>query len=107
MQYLELREERYKGDKLGTLSCLLLTEKSMQWAQDLGLHDFKCSAGWLQNTLKLHGIGRINLHGEADDLSDEEVVATMAPWRKELLELIEEKDVGLPCVYNADQTGLF
>ena len=69
MQYLKLREERYKRDKLGT-SWLLLTEKCMQLAQDLGLHDFKlCSAGWLQNTKKLHGIVRINLHGEADDLS--------------------------------------
>ena len=64
MQYLKLREERYKRDKLGT-SWLLLTEKCMQLAQDLGQHDFKCSAGWLQNTMKLHGIGRINLHGEA------------------------------------------
>ena len=41
---------------------------------------------------------------EADDLSDEEVAATMAPWRNELLELIEEKGVDPPCVYNADQT---
>ena len=43
---------------------------------------------------------------EADDLSDEEVAATMAPWRNELLELIEEKGVDppCPCVHNADQT---
>ena len=106
VNYLKLREERYKRDKLGT-SVLLLQEKCMQWARDLELHDFKCSKGWLYNTLNTHGIERINLHGEADDLSDEEVAAVMGPWRNELRELMEEKQVGPSCLYNADQTGLF
>ena len=51
VQYLKLREENYKRDKLGT-SWLLLREKCMQWARDLELNnDFKCSNGWMQNTL--------------------------------------------------------
>lgn len=61
--------------------------------------------------MKIHGIERIKLHGEADDaddLSNEEVEALMGLWRNELRELIEEKGVGPSCLYNADhQTGLF
>ena len=40
VQYLKLRELNYKRDKLGT-SWLLLSEKCLQWAKDLGLDDFR------------------------------------------------------------------
>ena len=50
---------------------------------------------------------RIKLHGEADDLTEEDVEAVMTSWKAELQELAEEKDVGPYCMYNADQTGLF
>lgn len=106
VQYLKLRQEKYKLDKIGT-SWLLLKEKCLQWAQDLELQDFKCSCGWLNNTLKLHGFAQLNLHGEADNLSDEEVSVLMVPWRIELANLLEEKDVAPTCVYNIDQTGFF
>ena len=48
---------------------------------------------------------RIRLHGEVDDLTDEEVKAAMDPFRVELQGLAEEKGVGPSCIYNADQTG--
>jgi hypothetical protein len=106
VEYLKLRELKYKQDKLG-ISWLLMIEKCKKWAEDLGVQDFKASNGWLNNTLKFHGIERIRLHGEADDLSDQEVSALMVPFRDELKVLAEEKDVGASCMYNADQTGFF
>ena len=62
---------------------------------------------WLKSTLKNHSMGRINIHGEADDLSDEEVAVLMRPWQIELQELVEDKEVGPSCRYNDDQTGIF
>ena len=108
MQYLKLHELNYKRDKLGT-SWLLMTEKCLQWAKDLGVKDFCASAdGWLNNTLRYHNMQRICLHGEADDLTDEEVKrVAMNPFRAELQVLVEEKEVGPSCMYNADQTGFF
>ena len=106
VQYLKLRELNYKRDKLG-ISWLLMIEKCLKWAEDLGVEDFKASDGWLNNTLKYHNMQRIRLHGEADDLTDEEVKAAMDPFRAELQELAEDKGVGPSCMYNADQTGFF
>ena len=76
----------------------------MKWAEVLGVEDFKASDGWLNKTLKHHNMQRIRLHGEADDLSDEEVKAAMDPFRAELQVLAEDKCVGPSCMYNADQT---
>ena len=70
VQYLKLQESKYKRDKLGTL-WLLLTEKFLEWGKYLDLNRFQCSSGWLNSNLKFHGMGSINLHGEADDLIDE------------------------------------
>ena len=52
-------------------------------------------------------MSQINLHGEADDMTDVEVLAVMDTWRKELDELIQEKAFGPACVYNSDLTGMF
>mmetsp|Transcript_4384 Transcript_4384/g.5707 ORF Transcript_4384/g.5707 Transcript_4384/m.5707 type:complete len:339 (-) Transcript_4384:24-1040(-) len=49
--YLNLRSQRYNRDKCG-VSWILIREKCLGWAAELGLHDFKVSAGWIQNTLK-------------------------------------------------------
>ena len=104
-QYLKLRELNYKRDKLG-ISWLLMIEKCLKWAEDLGIEDFKGSNG-LNNTLKYHNMTRIRLHGEADDLLDEEVKAAMNPFRDEFQALAEKKGVGPSCMHNADQTGFF
>ena len=55
----------------------------------------------------MHGVERINLHGKVDDLSDEEVVALIEPWRNEFRELVEEEQVGSSYMCNANQTGIF
>ena len=104
-QCLKLRELNYKRDKLG-ISWLLMIEKCLKWAEDLGIEDFKGSNG-LNNTLKYHNMTRIRLHGEADDLLDEEVKAAMNPFRDEFQALAEKKGVGPSCMHNADQTGFF
>ena len=83
MQYLKLCELNYKRDKLG-ISWLLMIEKCLKWAKNLGVEGFRGSDVWLNNTLKYHNMQRIHLHGEADDLSDEEVKAAMDPFRAEL-----------------------
>ena len=71
-----------------------MIEKCLKWAKDLGLEDFRASDGWLNNTLRHHNMQRIRLHGEADDLTDEEVKAAMDPFRAELQELADDKGVG-------------
>ena len=62
----KLRQARYRQDKIG-ISWALLTEKCKNWAEEMNLIDFKCSAGWLNNTLKSHGFEQINLHGKEED----------------------------------------
>ena len=98
--------ERYKRDKCG-VSWSLLRAKALFWAENMGLEAFKASSGWVDKTLKRHGIERINLHGEAMDMTEDERIRVMAPWKKELEELIEDKKNSPKCLYNADQTGLF
>ena len=104
--YLRIRSERYKTDKCG-VSWLLLMEKCKKWADQLGHNNFSASDGWLNATMKRHGFTRINLHGEADDMADDEREAVMVPFRKELKDLCEELGVGPECLYNADQSGIF
>ena len=106
IEYLHLRETKFKQDKLGT-SWTFLTEKCKEWAKDMNVDDFKFFAGWLNNTLKAHNMDRVKLHGEADDLNDEEVATLMIPFRQQLEDLIEKKDIEPHCLYNADQTGMF
>ena len=41
---------------------------------------FKGLDGWLNVALMRHGLRKINLHGEADDLIDEEIARVIVPW---------------------------
>ena len=51
---------------------MLLRAKAKEYALQLGFDKFKASPGWIFNTLKLHGMNSVNLHGEASDVPDEE-----------------------------------
>ena len=104
--YVEGRSRKYVKDKCG-LSWLLMREKCVKRAKDLGIDGFKASPQWISKTLKRGDFTRINLHGEGEEMSQEQFDKVMTPWRKELRELCEEKGVSPKCVYNADQTGLF
>jgi hypothetical protein len=78
IEYLALRAKAYKRDKCGT-SWLTMKHKCLQWASmdDSTTLDFKASDGWLAKTLKRHDIIGINLHGEANDLTDDQREALM------------------------------
>ena len=104
--YLNLRSEKYKRDKCG-ISWNLIREKCLCWAKEFGFDDFKVSAGWIQNTLKIHNLKQIKLHGEAADMSMEEKESLMKPWREEFHKLIEDYNVPQERIYNADQSGIF
>ena len=53
----------------------------MKWAEDSKITVFKGSDGWLNVALMRHGLRKINLHGEADYLIDEEIARVIVPWR--------------------------
>ena len=105
IDYLTIRGEQYKRDKCG-VSWLLMQEKCLAWGKELGYENFTASSGWLQKVMNRHGFSRINLHGEANDMDDEERRLLMIPFRKKLVELCEDMNVTRDRVYNADQTGL-
>ena len=90
INYINLRTEEYKRDKCG-LSWMLLKEKTLKWGKELGLEASQASNGWITDTLRRYGITRVTLHGEANDLTDEDVEKVITPWRKELKDLIEGK----------------
>ena len=104
--YLRIRAEQCKRDKCG-VSWLLLKEKCKKWSVEFGHATFACSDGWLNKTMERHGFKQVNLHGEANDMTDDECAVLMVPWRKELQDLCEELGVGPECLHNADQSGLF
>ena len=49
----------------------IIKEKFKQWAEYLGLTEFKGSNGWVNSILKRHNVERINLQGEGDDMSED------------------------------------
>ena len=61
--YIKLIKNKHKQDKCGT-SWLLLREKCVKWAFDLDIENFKCSDGWISDTLWRHIIIIFNLHGD-------------------------------------------
>lgn len=104
--YLRARAEQYQTDKCG-VSWLLLQEKCKIWGDELGhAGKFSVSNGWLNDTMKRYGFTQVNLHGEANDMTDDERETVMVPFRKKLQDLCEELGVGPECLYNADQSGI-
>ena len=59
--YIKLKEKNHKQEKCCT-SWLLFREKGVKWAFDLDIENFKCSDGWISDTLRRHGIKIFNLH---------------------------------------------
>ena len=66
-KYLNLRSQKHKKDKCG-ISWILIREKCLGWATELGFHEFKVSAGWIQNTLKYYNLKRIKLQSKEKKL---------------------------------------
>ena len=51
---------------------IIFQEESMQFSEATKINDFKASKGWLGKVLKQYGWNYLNLHWEADEMSDEE-----------------------------------
>ncbi|KAF0712292.1 jerky protein-like, partial [Aphis craccivora] len=64
---------------------------------------FTASRGWLDNFKHRHGIRRLKITGEK--LSCDE--AAIEPFRNELQRVINENNLDLEQIYNADESGLF
>ena len=71
ISYIELRERRYQQDRCG-LSWVIMREKCLQWAKDAGEAEFKCSAGWINDTIRRSGKCSVTLHGEGQEISAED-----------------------------------
>ena len=84
VRYLELRERNYQRDKLG-VDWNYLKNKAFEFADALGVEDFKASDGWLSNVLKRSNKHGIKLHGEAGEMSPEEIVTIIEDWKKNVL----------------------
>lgn len=86
-----------------TLTDDLLITKAKDLATAAKLEDFGCSAGWLENFKKRHGVSCKELHGEGADAAAQGVELCQGALPVLITELGYEKDD----VYNFDETALF
>ena len=54
----------------------------MQFSEETEINDFRESQGWLGNVLRRYGWNYLNLHGEADEMSDEEFNNIFQHWNE-------------------------
>jgi hypothetical protein len=109
VKYIRLRQSLYHRDKCG-LSWVVLEKKLADWAtieEDEAYNDFKASPGFISRVLKDHNLIGVSLHGEANDMNDEEREGIMADWRVMFWKKLEDRNIGPECLYNGDQSGLF
>jgi hypothetical protein len=104
--YVDLRARLYAKDKCGT-NWMILEQKCKLWASQEGLVDFKASAGWISGALRRNSKIGITLHGEANDLPEEERVQLMGAWRTEFHAILDRENIPPERVYNGDQSGLY
>ena len=69
--------------------------------------DFKASSGWVQKVLRRHGKVRINLYGDANDMTAGEREFIMADWHVTFQKLLDKFSIPSSRIYNGDQTGLY
>ena len=87
----------------------LLTEKALQLHALLhesnmeSVTEFKASKGWLWRFCNRHAIRQLSLQGEKLSSSENEV----APFKKDLQQVMEENQITLEQLYNCDETGLY
>jgi len=71
------------------------------------LHKFKASDGFIEKVLRRNNLIGVSLHGEGNDISDEEAEALMRPFRVELGELCEKHNIPIERIYGCDQFALY
>lgn len=71
------------------------------------LSSFEASNGWIHKRLHRNNIVGLQLHGEANEVSDQEAAQKIDVFRAQLHVVMETLNIGPERVYNGDQTGLF
>jgi hypothetical protein len=95
VQYIRMRQLKYQQDKCG-LSWDYMKLKCLEWAK---LEDeekyatFSASAGFINRVLDTHRLEGVHLHGEANDMTDEERQIAMAGFRDSFHKLIADLDI--------------
>jgi hypothetical protein len=91
------------------LSWVLLKQKALFYAEQLGhdLNSFKAGDYFILSVLKKGNKKCVALHGEGMEMSKEDKALHRAAFVCSLREHMDNYDVAVDCVYNADQTGLF
>ena len=77
-----------------------LSEKALEIASHLGVHDFKSSNGWLDRWKKKHNLRKMTISGESGDISG----LTVDSWKERLPEIVQgyiNEDV-----WNIDDSGV-
>ena len=85
------------------LSVSVLLEEAQQFANQLGINDFKQSTGWQDWFKECHGIAFKADCGEAKSVDSD--LSDMAGWKDGLSLIL--KSYHANDIYNADETGLF
>ena len=109
VKYIKFRQQRVVIDKCG-LSWNLLLRKAHDFHEQIsGGNDvpFVGATGWLSSVLKRNNLKSLKLHGEGGEVSPQKAEELMTAFRFNLQNLMEENDITIDRVYNADQTGLF
>jgi len=116
VEWIILRRRLYQKHKIG-VNWASIKIKLESWLENIRNGDneelrdkyrgFNASDGWIKRCFDRAKLEGVQLHGEADDLPDEHVAQLMAGWCVMLRNKIEEYNVPLGRIYNADQTALF
>ena len=79
IQYLDLSAHKYAQEKCG-LKWIFMENKCLKSAKLLGINYFKASPCWISATLNHNNKVGINLHGEANYMTDGEREIIVSAW---------------------------
>jgi hypothetical protein len=69
--------------------------------------NFEASLRFISWVLRDHNLIGVLLHGEANDMGDEESERIMSAWREKFWKKLHDHNILPECIYNGDQSGLF